>query len=260
MRGSFFTLMMTQTSRALIRRARLEQLPRPGDPEVAAHTRSTPLTIRSGANRLDALFCAPVEPVSPVCVLICHGIGETIERWQSVQEMLAREGVSSMVFNYSGYGRSTGSIHAEQLERDAIAAFSCLQELRPQAPVSLLGFSLGSAIATAVVKKVAAHRLVLCSAFTSFRKAAASFGVPSLLTRLLPDIWDSEQSLRTVTVPVLVVHGAEDGLFPVHMAQDLAAAYQAPCEPIIVPGLAHNAPIDSPDRAYWSEVARFLRA
>ncbi len=259
MRGPLFTLVMTYASRVLIRRARLEQLPRPGDPEAAAQTRSSALTIESGANRLDALFCEPAEPCEPVCVLICHGIGETIDRWLSVQELLAREGVSSMVFNYSGYGRSTGRIHASQLELDAVSAFASLQALRPRARVSLLGFSLGSAIATAVVPRVKPHRLVLCSAFTSFRKAAANFGMPRALTRLLPDIWDSEHSLRTVSIPMLLVHGAEDGLFPVRMAHELAAAYPSPCEPVIVPGLAHNAPIDTPDRAYWSRVARFLR-
>jgi alpha-beta hydrolase superfamily lysophospholipase len=133
-----------------------------------------------------------------------------------VQELLAAEGVASLVFNYSGYGRSTGWIDADQLELDAICAFAYLRALRPQARISLLGFSLGSAIATAVVTKVAPHRLVLCSAFTSFRKAAASLGVPTWLARLLPDRWDVEQALRSAAAPpLLILHGGADRLFPV---------------------------------------------
>ena len=176
-----------------------------------------------------------------------------------MQELLAAEGVASLVFNYSGYGRSTGWIDADQLELDAICAFAYLRALRPQARISLLGFSLGSAIATAVVTKVAPHRLVLCSAFTSFRKAAASLGVPTWLARLLPDRWDVEQALRSAAAPpLLILHGGADRLFPVRMARDLATVSASSAELVLVPALEHNAPIDAPSREYWSRVASFV--
>ena len=98
-------------------------------------------------------------------------------RWSigfRVQELLAAHGAASLVFDYSGYGRSTGRIEAAQCEQDAIAAFEFLEGLAPGAPIAVLGFSLGSGIAAAVMRRVRASRLVLCAGFTSFRAAAHS--------------------------------------------------------------------------------------
>ncbi len=56
--------------------------------------------------RLSAVYVSAGEG-SPA-VLICHGIGELVEYWAKVQELLKAMGVSSLVFNYSGYGKSSG--------------------------------------------------------------------------------------------------------------------------------------------------------
>ena len=54
-------------------------------------------------------------------------------------------GVSSLVFNYSGYGESTGRVSTESCEEDALAAY---QELvsRGHRSIVLLGFSLGTGV------------------------------------------------------------------------------------------------------------------
>lgn len=124
--------------------------------------------------------------------------------------------------------------------------------------VSLLGFSLGSGIATAIVTEVAAHRLVLCAAYTSLRRAAGSLGVPLVMARLLPDLWNTEESLATCATPVVIVHGEKDRLFPVTMARELARACDGPCELVLVPELSHNAPIYRPPTAYWALIAERL--
>jgi alpha-beta hydrolase superfamily lysophospholipase len=191
-------------------------------------------------------------------VLICHGIGETVRHWEAAQRLLATEGVASLVFNYPGYGRSTGRIHAAQFERDAITAFRTLEELLPSTPLSLLGFSLGSGIATAIVTKVNANRLILCAAFTSFREAARRI-LPRPLAHLLPDLWNTLDALHTCTVPVLIVHGKADRLFPEQMGCGLAGACAATHELVLVPELAHNDPIYRPQSSYWNLIATRLR-
>ncbi|MFL6427117.1 MAG: alpha/beta hydrolase [Acidobacteriaceae bacterium] len=187
-------------------------------------------------------------------------IGETVGHWLGVQGLLAQNRVASLVFNYSGYGRSTGRIDADQCERDAVAAFNFLQGRMPSQPVSLLGFSLGSGVAAAIATRVAVHYLVLCAAFTSLRKAACCVGLPYSVARLLPAIWNTEETLRTCAAPVLIVHGEKDCLFPATMARDLASACTGPSELILVPQLSHNAPIFNPESSYWSLIAQRLMA
>ena len=72
-----------------------------------------------------------------------------MEQWFGVQQLRAAHGVASLVFDYSGFGKSTGKPHWEQFELDAIAAFAALEKPAPGLPVSVLGFSLGTGVTTA---------------------------------------------------------------------------------------------------------------
>jgi len=215
-------------------------------------------TIPSGRNRIDALFVTPDAKDVKANLLLCHGIGETVEHWFVVQQLLASKGVASLVFDYSGFGRSTGLFNATQAEQDAISALHCLRERASPLPVSILGLSLGSGIAAAILPRVQVHRLVLCAGFTSLRKGAVSIALPRSLGSLVPDIWNSESSLRSCEIPVLIVHGERDRLFPVRMAEALMAACAGPSELVVVPGLAHNEPFYRPQIAYWGLIASRL--
>lgn len=215
--------------------------------------------IHSGNNVIDAVFVTPDANAVKASVLICHGIGETVEHWLGVQQLLAANGVASMVFDYSGYGRSSGFFNASQCELDAVAAFMCLQRLTGTLPVSVLGFSLGSGIAAAIVPRVPVHRLLLCAAFTSLRKATVSVGIPKFFALAVPPIWDAEKALGACSVPVLVVHGEKDRLFPVEMAEELAAYCGSQSELVIVPMLTHNEPFYRPHLSYWGRIASWLR-
>jgi alpha-beta hydrolase superfamily lysophospholipase len=217
----------------------------------------TPLTIRSGRNLLDAVFAAPAGEPARATVLICHGIGEIVPQWMPIQRLLAARGVASLVFDYSGYGRSTGWPTPAQIENDAVAAFGRLQELAG-GPVSLLGLSFGTGVVPAILDRVSAHRLVLCAAFTSFRAAARSAGIPGFLSGLVPPVWASEQALRAAPQRVLLVHSTGDRLFHVSMAEELADWCGERASIRLVDGLGHNEPFYKPAGAYWDPIAQFL--
>jgi uncharacterized protein len=215
--------------------------------------------IQSGRNVLDAVLVKPESAAARASVLICHGIGETVELWHDVQRLLAASGVASLVFDYSGYGRSGGFFTASRSEKDAVAAFHFLERLTAALPVAVFGMSLGSGIAAAIIGRAPMRRLVLCGAFTSLRKAAVSVGIPQAFEFGVPPIWDTEDTLRSCSVPVLIVHGEKDRLFPVSMAQQLAASCASPCELVIVPNVSHADPFYHPQLSYWGGiVAGFL--
>jgi len=217
-------------------------------------------TITSGRQLLDGVFAAPVKEPVRASVLLCHGIGETVEHWFGVQRLLAAQGVASLVFDYSGYGKSTGGIRWEQCEDDAIAASDTLKALLPDVPISMLGFSLGSGIAAAVLDRVSPAHLVLCSSFTSFQAAACRAGLPRKLLFLLPPIWNTEKSLRRCSLPVLVLHCEQDRLFPTQMASKLASCNQERTQLAIISDQQHNAPFRRPELRYWGHVVSFLLA
>jgi hypothetical protein len=216
-------------------------------------------SIPSGKNIVDAVFVEPATGPARAAILLCHGIGETVGRWLPVQQLLAVHGVASLVFDYSGYGRSTGRVDWIQCELDAEAAFQQLERLTSPLPIAILGFSLGSGPAAAIASRVHADHLILGAAFTSFRDAARVAGIPRALSALVPPIWSATESLRGCTVPVLILHGEKDRLFPVRMAHALAACCPGEVELLVLPDVAHNQPFRKPDLAYWGPIiARLL--
>lgn len=257
-RYRIFNLAITATGRFLVSRNRLHDLFGSAKSLKGCDAVASRHTIQSGQHTLDAVLVKPGANAPQASVLICHGIGETVEQWRGVQQMLAVGGVASLVFDYSGYGCSAGSFNPSQSEQDAVAAFRCLEGLTAPLPVSVLGFSLGSGIVTAIVSRVPARRLVLCAAFTSLRKAAVSIGIPKPITLLAPPIWDAEEALRGCPVPVLVVHGDKDRLFPVRMATELVGFCSPQTKLVVVPGIAHNQPFRRPSLAYWGPVISWL--
>jgi hypothetical protein len=163
-------------------------------------------------------------------------------------------GVASLVFDYCGYGKSTGPVAWGQCEHDAVAAFGFLKTLAPGQRISILGFSMGSGIAAAILNRIDVDRLILCSAFTSFREAACVLGLPRLLCPVLPSIWSGKESLGQSSLPVLIVHCERDRAFPVRMASELASWCGANAELVVVSDQRHNEPFFKPQMSYWGHV------
>jgi len=256
--GLAFTAAVTAISRSLILRDKLLQR----TPKVSLKSHSNVAasrhTVASGSETLDAIFVAPAAESARAALLICHGIGETVEHWFGAQKLLAEHGVASLVFDYSGFGRSTGTISWRRCEEDSVAAFDFLKELAPDVPPSVLGFSLGSGIAAAVLDRIAPSHLILGSAFTSFRAAARSVGLPRPLSSAAPAIWNTRESLRRCPVPVLILHCEKDRLFPTRMASELASGCGALATLVIVRNQRHNEPFYRPRLSYWSHVVSRL--
>jgi hypothetical protein len=253
-----FSISILCLSQMLILRDRIFVWTRCGRVAEGVCERASRHAITSGAHLLDAVFVEPAGVPARAGVLLCHGIGETVEQWFGVQQLLAGQGVASLVFDYSGYGKSTGRPDWEQFERDMVAAFAVLEKLAAKIPVSVLGFSLGSGVAAAAIHRVDAQRLILCEAFTSFRNAAVAGGAPRALAGLVPPIWHAQSRLAQCRLPVLVVHGEKDRLFPVAMAQELAGWCEPRAQVVVVPGTGHNQPFRKPHLDYWGPIAEWI--
>jgi len=226
-------------------------------PECSA-VRVTPKTIQSGKNRLDAVYVEPASGPPRSAVLICHGIGEVVAQWFPIQRMLAESGIASLAFDYSGYGRSTGFVDWLQCEQDAVAAFQVLRELSRGIPTSLLGFSLGTGVAPAILNRVSPDCLVLCAGYTSFRNAARAAWIPRLFSPLVPPIWSAEEALRNCSLPILVVQGEHDRLFGLQMAHDLVACSGGRADLLVLPARSHNAAFYNPTPEYWGPIIQWV--
>jgi uncharacterized protein len=254
MRQGVLSFLLTIISRMLLRRDRLS-----GGVERALNAfafNDERLVIPSGGRRLSAVYVSAGD--NTPAVLICHGIGELVEYWGRVQGVLKAMGLSSLVFNYSGYGASSGEVSAANCEEDAIAAYRALVD-RGHRSIVLLGFSLGSGVGCAAASRIDIDGLVLCEGFSTFREAAMAIGFPRWLTHSVPNVWDTVARVCDLKVPVLVVHSDKDDLFPMSMAKRVAEACGSRGELMVINGLSHNEPIFAPTATYWQPIVDWVK-
>ena len=220
------------------------------------------LRIPSGDRRLRA-FYVPAESATAPAVLIFHGNSEAISSWVEALKLLHDDGVTAMVFDYSGFGSSTGAPTLSHFREDGFAAWRAFRARLPAATrACAYGLSLGSGVLLDVASELspAPDCVATSGAFTSARDAAVLFHrVPRLIAPLFPNLLDNVAGAARLKAPLLVEHGERDELFPVAYAERIAAAHPG-AELAIVPGMKHGDPVAHPSEAAWSPVVAHIKA
>ena len=163
-------------------------------------------------------------------VLFFHGNAGNISHRMDYLLMLHRLGYNTLIFDYRGYGQSSGSPSESGTYLDAQAAWRYLIETKETPPthVVLFGESLGGAVAAWLAAREKPALLVLASVFTSIPDMAAKI-YPFLPVRLLSRFeYNTIDYLRTVTCPVFVAHSPQDDIVPFAHGE---ALYQIAPEP-----------------------------
>ncbi len=184
--------------------------------------------VTGDGEKLDAWFLPPDE--GRAVALIFHGNAGNISQRLDTVAMFRRMGHGVLIFDYRGYGRSTGRPSEEGLYRDARAAWDHLVRDRglEAGRIILFGESLGGAVATWLAAREQPGALVLSSAFISAPALAADL-YPWLPTRWLVRLrFDSRASLAGVRAPVLVAHSPDDEIIPFSHGRALYAAAPEP--------------------------------
>jgi uncharacterized protein len=222
------------------------------------------LTIRVESRTLQGWYVSPTSPSDlRSAVLIFHGAGETISDWIPVLKYLTAHGIAAMVFDYSAFGNSTGEREYSNLARDGSAALTLFCKKAGQgASRYLLGYSMGAGVmleAAAVGSTPSVDGVIVMSGWQSWRGWLSDTGrVPSWLCWVMPDIFNNESKLRTIPVPVLIVHGDVDEMIPLAHAQRLYRATVSRARLQVVKGLGHRVPLDGELDGYWKPVTQFL--
>ncbi len=154
-------------------------------------------------------------------VIYFHGNAERIDDGLDVAWLYRDLGITTLLMEYRGYADSTGSPSQRAIVRDAVASHDLLAE-RPEVDperIFLHGRSIGGGVACALAAERTPAALVLESTFISMRAMFASRGVPPVLCR---HPFRSDEVLRELERPVLIVHGNSDGIVPVRHGRRLS--------------------------------------
>lgn len=191
-------------------------------------------------------------------VLIYFG-GNAEEVSPLALEGAALRGISLALFNYRGYGRSTGAPGEQALFSDALAIYDHVASL-PQVDrkrIIVMGRSLGSAVATYLASRRPVTAVVLVTPYDSMA-AVARTHYPFLLTGfLLKHSFDSVSRARTIDAPMLALIAGADTIIPPRHGEALAKAWRGPVTSVVLPIAGHNDIGSHP--AYWRSIREFLQ-
>jgi uncharacterized protein len=184
------------------------------------------------------------KPGATKTVLISHGIGGNVSSRIDLVQMYLKANASVFIYDYQGYGRSTGSASLKNVVDDGMAAYHYLTTMRGVSPDHLIlaGESLGTGVTCGLIKTVKAAAIILQSPFTSLTKRCAEV-VPFLNRRdwLQPTCsLANDEAVRNPHPPLLIVHGQEDSTVPVSHAVALYNEASGHKELLVIGGAGHT--------------------
>ena len=174
-------------------------------------------------------------------LLICHGNGGNVGDRLHFASLLMAVGFDVLLFDYRGYGRSSGRPGEQGTYRDARAALACLLD-QPGVDASrvlYLGESLGGAVAVDLALAHPPAGVVLISAFTSIREMARHH-YPFIPAALVPDAYPTLRRIPDLGAPLLVLHGEGDAVVALSHATSLFEAAPEPKRIRTFPGVGHD--------------------
>lgn len=193
----------------------------------------------------------------PMPALIYFG-GNAEEVSARAMEAAELRGISFVLFDYRGYGLSTGEPGERALFDDALLIYDHVARL-PQVDrthIIVMGRSLGSGVATWLASRRAVAAVVLVTPYDSMA-AVAHIHYPFLFTDLLlRHRFDSAARARAIDAPMLALIAERDTVIPPERGEALVRAWRGPAMSVMLRGAGHNDASLQP--AYWPAIRAFL--
>jgi len=199
------------------------------------------------------------EP-SVATLLFSHGnagnIADRLDRVLSWRDL----GVDFLLYDYRGFGRSTGAPGEDGTYRDGRAAYDYLVKSRGVDPkrLVLMGESLGCAISIQLALDRPAAGLVLEAPFASIPHMASAI-YPFLPAKFFVRTrYDNLEKIPRVKAPLLVVQGTRDEVIPVAQGKMVFDAASSSKQYLAIEGAHHNDVYVAGGTQYKSALSDFL--
>ncbi len=213
------------------------------------------LWINTDFGKVEAWFIPSAQKATPApAAIFAHGNGELIDFWPAPLKPLTELGISLLLVEYPGYGRSNGTPSQDSILETFINAYDVLisrQDVDPD-KIILMGRSVGGGAVCTISDKRKSAAMILISTFISVKSFAKSYYLPGFLIR---DPFDNISAIRTYTSPILVIHGKHDEIIP--HTHGMALSKAAKIAKLITYESGHN---DCPPnwKRFYQDIGSFL--
>ena len=200
----------------------------------------------------------PLKKEFPV-ILFCHGNAGNISHRLDNIRLLLDQRLQVFIFDYRGYGKSSGRPSEKGLYLDGLAAYDYLikREHIPSTNIIPFGRSLGAIVAIEISLKRRVKSIIIESAFTSIREMARTIALFYPFSFFLPAHYNNLEKIGHVTIPKLIIHGKDDEIASFSMGEKLFEAAKAPRYFFPVKDAGHNDTFVVGGRKYFECIAAF---
>lgn len=182
----------------------------------------------------------PADSPAKGVVLYFHGNRGNIERYSGVAPDFTRNGYEVWVWDYPGFGKSTGEFSEQKLYDYALVLYKLARSRWAPSQIVIYGRSMGTGVAAELADIRDCRRLILESPFYSLESLGYHYLPIYPWGRMLHYHFPIYSHLPQVSAPVTIFHGTEDGTFPYSDASRLKPLLKPGDEFITIDGAGHN--------------------
>ncbi|MBX3034084.1 MAG: alpha/beta hydrolase [Bdellovibrionaceae bacterium] len=214
-------------------------------------------------------FESAVRP-SKGTIVFFHGNAENLTSHFASLMWLPKEGYSYLIFDYPGYGRSTGRTTAKGTVEAGHAALEWVHRNKDPRPLIIYGHSLGGNVALRTALELRGEipykAIVIDASFPSYQKIAANklsqfwitWPLQPLAYLLVSDSYAPKGIQQLSPVPMLIIHGQSDLAVEPEYGERLYELAGDPKEIWRIPGGVHGSTFWSHDLVYRRKFLDYL--
>lgn len=182
---------------------------------------------------------------APYIVLLSHGQGR-MNYHVGLAKCAIACGLSAFIYEYRGFGMSSGSPSTGGMMQDGLTAYDYLVDKMGYRPEQII--DMGSSLGTGVAANLALERkcaaVVLISPYNSINRVVYDYAP---FFKIYPESLFPQPKLTCLplvesksTVPLLLLHGQKDQMISVLNSRELARKALASCRYVEYPDKMHN--------------------
>ena len=172
-------------------------------------------------------------------ILFFHGNAFQIAVFAHHLLPFVANGYGVLAMEYRNFGGTKGTTLQEKIFADAAETYDWLQT-QEYPEIIVYGYSYGTAVASGLTTLRPVEKLILTAPFSSMRGLVAEKPVP-LGSLVMRDSYSSKDYLQNYHNPLLIIHGEDDLLIPIHHGQTMYdAAASEDKELVMLPATNHH--------------------
>jgi alpha-beta hydrolase superfamily lysophospholipase len=211
--------------------------------------------------QLWAWYLKHPEPIAEL--VFFHGNAGNISKGRlELLINLCRHGFSVFVFDYRGYGKSTGTPTESGVKADSVAAAEFFRQKIhvDRLPVIYHGRSIGGFCAAYAANQIEPDGLILEATFPDKNAVVRHFpAVMRFLALFSRYKLQTADFLKEISCPVLVIHGDEDEIVAFEAGKELYSRLNVTQKHFLrIPGAGHEDQSTTGSEVYWPGIIRFV--